>query len=153
MNKQNTSIIIFFLLFILMLSCFSSIVQSETILQKSEKKDIAPLLDPPVGVEFIRDPLPLPRRSIAFAVYSNDETLFTVNVNISYDKNGKILYKEEGTIPVRVGKPHHMSLTLFNYGIGKGIVKVRLWKHNKTHDFDWTFSSQTRGWLFFVSVL
>lgn len=132
---------------------FLSTAQRTVILQKSEKNDISSLTDPPVGVEFAQDPFPIPRRTISFAVYSNDGSLQSVNINVSYFINGRVLYEKEGIIPVRVGQPYQMSLKLWNYGIGKGKISVRLWKHNATHDFDWTFPRKTQGFLFFVSIL
>ena len=136
---------------ILSISAFSNATSTKKTL--SEKQKMSTILDPPVGVEFDHDPIPLPRRVITFRVYSNDETISFVNIDISYTNRGKTLYSKEGKIPVSIGKPHEMSLKLNNYGFGIGKLSIRLWEYSQTHDFDWIFPARSWGWLFFVSLL
>ena len=154
MKKKNIFFISSLILCLLLISSFSTISNAAATNKISpEKQDGSPLLDPPVGVEFDRDPLPIPQRAITFRVYSNDKTLSFVNIKITYITNGKIIYSKEGEISVSVGKPHEMSLILSNYGFGMGKLNVRLWKHSQSHDFDWTFTAKTWGWILFVSVM
>ena len=155
MKKKRGLIFIISLitLCLLSISSFSSGSNTSNNSISTEKQECSTLLDPPVGVEFDHDPIPVPRRVIPFRVYSNDETISFVNIDISYTNRGKTLYSKEGKIPVSIGKPHEMSLKLSNYGFGIGKLGIHLWEHSETHDFDWTFPAKTWGWLFFVSLL
>ena len=155
MKKKRGLIFIISLITVCFLSISSfspsSNASNESI--STEKQEGSTLLDPPVGVEFDHDPIPIPHRTLTFRVYSNDETLSFININISYMNRGKILYSEEGKISVSIGKPHEIVLKLNNYGFGIGKISIRLWEHSQIHDFDWTFPAKTWGWLFFVSLL
>ena len=150
--KKNKILNILLIVLVLLLCSFSSAVSKSDMMMSPDKEE-APSTMPSVVVEFVRDPLPVPRRGITFVVYSNDNTLSSVNIEITYKSNGRVLHSEERTIQVSIGIPYTGGLTLFNYGFGQGQISVRLWKHDQNHHFDYTFYAKTFGFFFYVSVL
>jgi len=135
-----------FVIIILAVSSSSSIAATTEPSDKTEE----PSALPPAWVEFVKDPLPIPRRTIVFDVYSNDPSLFSVNIEIIYKCSGRVLYSEQGSIPVSASRPHTKSLELPFYGfLQEGKISVRIWKEGQ---FDWTFPAKTFGIFCYVCL-
>lgn len=137
---------------IIILFCFSSITIAVS--TEDPNKEESPSTIVPVGVEFVKDPFPIPRRNIVFDVYSNDQSLNSVNLKVEYRSNGKILYSGQGTIPVTVSRPYTQSIELPFYGFfQEGKIIVNIFKNDEKYNFDITYSAKTYGLFFYVCLV
>jgi hypothetical protein len=153
MEVKNLKFKIVLVLFSILLCCFNSVISISDPTMSSDKEKMNSILDPTVGVEFVRDPFPIPRRNIVFIIRS-DEGLQTTNVEIIYKIDGKqVYYREENNLIVNpTGIDRCVELPFYGF-LQKGKVIVRLWNDNPNNTFDWTFSAKTLGIFFYVCVL
>jgi len=151
---EKTKIFKIVLIMLSILLCsFNCVVSISDTTISSAKEKTTSILNPPVGVEYVRDPLPIPRRNIVFIIRSA-EGVQTTNVEISYKIDGRqIYYKEEKNLVVNpIGTDRCIELPFYGF-LQPGEVSVRLWNDDPINHFDWTFPAKTIGWFFFVILI
>ena len=149
MKIRKISIISLMIFLMLSLTAYS-VISTAAREEQSEDNEI-PSSVPPVGVEYIRDPFPIPRRNIVFIIRS-DQGLQETNYKVTYSYDGNTIDYDEGSI---IANPigTDMSLELPYYGFFKqGKINVRLWNDDPDNHFDWSFPAHTLGIFHYVCL-
>lgn len=148
--KIKKAFIVLFIFCFAVIPSFSSVISMAAANESSENNKET-LTDPPVIVEYVRDPIPIPRRNIVFFIRS-DEGLQETNFEITYTYGGKTINYDEGSVEANPAGTA-MCVELPYYGFfEQGKINVRLWNNDPVNHFDWSFPAKTFGIFCYVCL-